>query len=331
MEKISVELIGKVLDEDIFSEFDVLLLSKGTILTEKNILLLKKNYYKNIKVSENLSFKNLYLKNIKHIEHLFSYLEKTKSIDMEEWFLNQQIVSFVQKDGSPFFEQMYEIQSKHSFYAHSANVGIIAFFLGKLLRYSYSNKLILWQMGILHDIGKLKLNSDLLSKREEELTEEELHEYRQHPDFGWSILRKVKGINAAILNSARCHHERIDGSGYPNKIKVEYLPVMVQIISVANKIDNFITANGNPFDLANILIEETRENKLNPAITIPFVCHTFRKHVGRNVVLNDETKGKIVFVFENEPSQPLVYLSETDTFIDLRKYHKLKIVNFAKL
>lgn len=328
MEKISFELVGKVLEEDVVSELHVLLLAKGTILTEANIRLLKKHYDKKIKVAEDVSFKNLYLKNIKHLEHLFSYLKKTKSIDMEEWFQRDQIVRFVERDSS-FFEQMYEIQTKYSLYSHSANVGLIAFFLGKLIRFSYSDKLLLWQMGVLHDIGKLKLKNELQTKQVKDLTEEELYKYKQHPDFGWNILSEVKGVNAAMLNAVRCHHERIDGSGFPNRLKVTYLPVMVQIVSVANKIDNIITANRNPFDLVNILIEEIRENKLNPAIVNPFVCHTLRKHVGINVVLNDSTKGKIVFVYDHEPSQPLFYLNQTNTFIDLRKYHELKIVDFA--
>ncbi|WNF38615.1 HD domain-containing protein [Bacillaceae bacterium IKA-2] len=328
MEKISFELVGKVLEEDVVSDLDVLLLTKGTILTKANILLLKKQYSKKVKVSEDLSFKNLYLKNIKHIEHLFSFLEKTKSIDMEEWFHHEQIVRFVQKDAS-FIEQMYEIKAQSSLYVHSVNVGLIAFFLGKLLRYSYREKLHIWKMGVLHDIGKLKLDSELLFKQEEELTEEELHEYKQHPNLGLNILSEVKGVNAEIVSATKFHHEQIDGSGYPNKVKVNCLPVTVQIVSVANRIDKIISANRNPFHLVNLLIEETRENKLNPAITIPFVRHTLRKYVGKKIVLNDETKAEIVFIFDHEPTQPLIYLNERKMFIDLRENHKLKIKDFA--
>jgi putative nucleotidyltransferase with HDIG domain len=328
MEEISFELVGKVLEQDIVSEYDVLLLKKGSVLTETNILLLKKHEYKQIKVSEDRSFQKLYTKNIESIEKLFSNPLKIEEMEIKDWFnQDKQLVRSIQRDDS-FLEQMYKVNAEPTLYRHSANVGLIAFFLGKLLRYSFNNKVLLWQMGVLHDIGKLKLSNELISKQES-LTVEEFHEYKQHPELGWEILREVKGVNAQILNAARHHHERIDGSGYPKGLKVKYLPVMVQIISVANEIDKILMAGGNLFDLINRLVEDTRRNKLNPAIVIPFVRHLLRKHVGEQVVLSDETKGEIVFVFDHEPSQPLLYLNDSDTFLDLRTDHNKQIVNFA--
>lgn len=329
MEEISFDLVGKVLEQDIVSDLDVLLLKKGTILTETNILTLKKHNYKKVKVSEDQSFKKIYLKNISSIKQLFSDLEKIKEIDLREWFdQERKIVNFAQKDAF-FLEEMYLIKVEDSLHRHSANVGLIAFFLGRLLRYSYKNKLLLWQMGILHDIGKLKLNSELLNKSFEQLFETELIEYKQHPEIGADLLKKLKGVNALMLNAARHHHEQLDGSGFPKGINVKYIPVMVQIISVANKIDQLLSKNENKFDLIYRLIEETRENKLSPAIVIPFARNFFRQHIGKKIVLNDETIAEIVFIFDHEPSQPLIYLTENDEFIDLRKNSQLKIGNFV--
>lgn len=329
MEEISFDLVGKVLEQDIVSEYDILLLKKGTILTETNILLLKKHNYKKVQVSEDRSFESLYLKSIKRIEQLFTDVEKKKEIDIKKWFEKEdKIVRIVQKDSS-FLDLMYQIKAEPTLSRHSVNVGLIAFYLGRLLRYSYKNKLLLWQMGVLHDIGKIKISDELQNKREDELTDKDLREYKRHPEYGWDILKQLKGTNMLMLNGARHHHERIDGSGYPKGIKVKYLPIMVQIISVANYIDKILVTDRNTFNLINLLIEETRESKLNPAIVIPFVRHLLRKHVGKKVLLNDDTICEIMFIFDHEPSQPLVYLIETDTFIDLRKYHKLKIVDFA--
>lgn len=329
MEEISFELVGKILEEDIVSEFDLLLLKKGAILTETNILLLKKHNYKKVNVSENISFINLYLKHINHIEYLFTNLETEKEINMQFWFEEDQKIVYAVQKNDFFLDQMYKIKSDPTLFRHSANVGLLSFFLGKLLRYSYKNKLLLWKIGLLHDIGKLKLRRELLTKPEKELTEEEFHEYKRHTETGWSILNEVKGVNATMLNAARSHHERIDGSGYPRGLKIKYLPIMVQIVSIANKIDKILMANGNIFYLVNTLIEETRENKLNPAIVIPFVRHILRRNIGKKVVLNDKTTAEILFIFDFEPSQPLLYLLETDTFIDLRKHHKLKMVDFV--
>ncbi len=329
MEEISFDLVGKVLEEDIYSNLDILLLKKGTVLSEINILLLKKHRYKKVRVSEDLSFRSLYLQNIQHIEELFSDLVNNKKLDIREWFEKKKnLARIVQKDVS-VIEKMYTIEADSTIFRHSSNVGLLAFYLGKLLRYSFKNKILLWQMGVLHDIGKLQINSNLLTKKNEDFTEEELHEYKKHPELGWTILKEVKGINALILNAARHHHENIDGSGYPKGIKVKYLPVMVQIITVANKIDKILLNKGNMITLLNELIEETRNNQLNPAIVVPFVRHMLRKHVGEQVVLSDGSIAELVFIYENEPSQPLLYVNANDTFVDLRKYHKLKIVDFA--
>lgn len=329
MEDISFDLVGKVLEQDIVSELGVLLLKKGSIITETHVLLLQKHNYKKVKVSENRSFKGIYLKYVQNIEQLFSNIETLKDESIHKWFEdNQNIARAVQKENA-FFEQMYLIEGKQSLYRHSGNVGLLAFYLGKLLRYSYKNKQLLWKMGVLHDIGKLKLNMEMNNKDVNDLTAEELEQYKQHPELGAALLKELKGVNAMMINGARFHHERIDGSGFPKGVNVKYIPVMVQIISVANKIDHILREKGNIFTLVNILIDETRENKLSPAVVNPLVRHLLRKYVGRKVLLSDESKGEIAFIFDNEPSQPLIYLKETDHFIDLRKHHQLKIVNFG--
>ncbi|RXI99832.1 HD domain-containing protein [Anaerobacillus alkaliphilus] len=322
MEEISFELVGKVLEQDITSDLNILLLKKGTVLTETNILLLKKHNYKAVKVSEDGSFKTLYLRHLKQVEDLFTDFHTSR-----EWFDKEEyIVRKVQRDVF-YLEELYLFEDKSNLYRHSANVGLLAFFLGKLLRYSYKNKLLLWQMGLLHDIGKLKLKVDIVNKKVEELTVEEFQEYRQHPEFGWNLLKGMNGVNVMMLNAARHHHEHIDGSGFPKGINVKYLPVMVQIITVANKIDHVMSTNTNIFNLLNELMEEVRGNKLNPAIVVPFVKYLLRSQLGRKVLLNDGTKCEIVYIFEQEPSQPLLSIEDENSYLDLRKHHKLKIVS----
>ncbi|MCT8139417.1 HD domain-containing protein [Anaerobacillus sp. CMMVII] len=313
MEEISFDLVGKVLEEDIVSDLNILLLKKGSVLTETNILLLKKHNYKKVNVSEDVSFSGIYLKFVQQIEQLFTEINELKDIDITEWFEeNQRIISEVQPVAS-FIDQLYQMKTEHTLPRHSANVGLLAFYIGKLLRYSMKNKIILWQMGVVHDIGKVKVPSKMIT----------------HPEIGWSMLKEVKGVNAQMLNAARQHHECIDGSGYPKGVNIKYLSVMVQIISVANTINNFLVKNENIFSLINYLIDETKKNKLNPAIIIPFVRHILGNSVGKHVMLNDKTVAEIVFIHENEPSQPLVHIKNTDVYVDLRKDHLLEIIAFA--
>ena len=329
MEEISLKLVGKVLEQDIVSDQDVLLLKKGKILTEANILLLQKHRYKKIKVSEDLSFKKLYSQFLEKLEQLMNSIEEGKELDLQKWFEQEERIARKVHHDVSVISQMYELNAEPTLYRHSTHVGLIAFYLGKLLRFSYKNKLLLWEMGVLHDIGKLKLDQQLRNKHEGELTGKDLRQYKKHPELGWAILNELKKMNVMMLNSSRYHHEKLDGSGFPKGIKVKYISVMVQIVSVANFIDNEFSRHGNLFTLVNKLVEETKNNKLSPAIITPFIRSFMRNQVGKKVLLSNALVGEIVFIFDNEPSQPLLYIVDTDKFIDLRKHIKIKIIEFV--
>ena len=329
IDNISFDLVGKVLEQDIVSETNVLLLKKGTILTYSHVELLRKHHYKKVKVSENKTFEDLYITHINQIQELYTNFENINNISIRQWFKGaQKIVSFVQKDPS-ILEKMYSIDNSHTIFRHSANVGLIAFYLGKLLRLPYKNKLQLWQMGVLHDIGKMKLDKEIVDNAEK-LTEKQLAEYNKHPEYSWSILKEIPDINVKILNAVRNHQERIDGSGYPRGLTVKYIHVTVQMISVADRIDELMSqSKNNLFDIVYQLREETLQNKLSPAVVLPFIRHTLRKHIGKNVLLNDDSVAEICFIFDYEPTQPLLYNRESHTFVDMRRSYKLKMVEFA--
>lgn len=329
--EISFDLVGKVLEQDIISEFGVLLLKKGAVLTESNIILLRNHDYKNVNVSEIVTFEKLYLKNIEQIKELFTDVNKIKEISIENWFEeNAKFFQFILKNPS-LTEEIYNINNvEDSLFRHSANVGIIAVILGKILGYSNKNLKLLWKMGVFHDIGKMKLSEELLHNQDN-LEENEMSEYKKHAYYGWNILREVNDIDVNILNAVKQHHEKIDGTGYPKGLKVDEIPLLVQMISVANLVDKLSNSQGKTsiFQVMNYLINETQQNKLNPAIVVPFVRYKYYHYVGKEIILSDARLAKIIFIHDNEPSQPLVHVEESDEYIDLRKFHNLKIVDFS--
>ncbi len=89
--------------------------------------------------------------------------------------------------------------------------------------------------GLLHDIGKLGIPTDIL-KKPGALTAEELRVVRKYPENTRKILEKVNGLQT-IREYAYCHHERYDGKGYPRGLKAEEIPYESQIISVADAFD----------------------------------------------------------------------------------------------
>ena len=90
-------------------------------------------------------------------------------------------------------------------------------------------------MGLLHDIGKIGVRDEIINKTEK-LTDEEFLVIKNHPIIGYNILKNMTEI-PFIENAARWHHERYDGSGYPDGLKGEEIPEYARVICIADAYD----------------------------------------------------------------------------------------------
>ena len=89
---------------------------------------------------------------------------------------------------------------------------------------------------LLHDIGKIGIPDTILHKPAP-LTGDEWTVMRRHPDIGRQILTQVGGIFQHLAPIVVAHHERWDGTGYPNKLAGEAIPLIARIITVVNSYD----------------------------------------------------------------------------------------------
>ena len=89
---------------------------------------------------------------------------------------------------------------------------------------------------LLFDIGKLKIDDAVLNKREQ-LTDEEFRQVNRHVDYGMEILKSVKGVNPDVANIVLTHHERFDGSGYPNGLAGLKIPVYGRMAAIIDCYD----------------------------------------------------------------------------------------------
>ncbi|MHC4126268.1 MAG: HD domain-containing phosphohydrolase [Planctomycetota bacterium] len=89
--------------------------------------------------------------------------------------------------------------------------------------------------GVLHDIGKMGIDEAILHKTGK-LTERELKRIKTHPLVGAGILNEIKQMHD-IVPGVLCHHERIDGHGYPHGLKGEQIPMIGKIIKLADSFD----------------------------------------------------------------------------------------------
>lgn len=118
---------------------------------------------------------------------------------------------------------------------HSERVAKYSKIIANELRWSKQEQENLYNMALLHDIGKIGVPDAILNKHGK-LTEEEFPLMRKHPIIGGEILKDFT-IISDVSTGAYYHHERYDGKGYPVGLKGEEIPIEARIIGIADSID----------------------------------------------------------------------------------------------
>jgi len=119
------------------------------------------------------------------------------------------------------------------------NMEKVARKMGKRLEFNDEMLDKLQTLVSIHDIGKITIDTELLNK-EEPLTEEEWEIIRKHPEMGYRIAMASLEL-AAISDYILSHHERWDGTGYPDGLKYDEIPVLSRIVSIIDSYDAMIT------------------------------------------------------------------------------------------
>ncbi len=118
---------------------------------------------------------------------------------------------------------------------HMERVGTIAAKMGRHMGMGEREVELLYRAGALHDIGKIGTPDHVLNKPSA-LTEAEWEGIRLHPVVGANILAPISAL-ADVCHPVRCHHERWDGSGYPDKLGGSDIPVQARILAIADVCD----------------------------------------------------------------------------------------------
>ncbi|MBE5828541.1 MAG: HD-GYP domain-containing protein [Butyrivibrio sp.] len=118
---------------------------------------------------------------------------------------------------------------------HSSRVAEYAKEIAKRMGKSEKEQEEIYELGLLHDIGKIGVSEEIINK-EGRLTDEEFDEIKKHTLTGWEILKTITEI-PWLSKGARWHHERYDGNGYPDGLKGKEIPEEARIICLADSYD----------------------------------------------------------------------------------------------
>lgn len=211
-------------------------------------------------------------------------------------------------------------------YQHCLRVSILATMIGKWMGYNKEMLQELATSALMFDIGKMKIPDFIMNKPD--LTEDEFEVIKKHAQLGYSVLMKTKGITNNMKYSALQHHERLDGSGYPLRLKSGQIHEFAKIIMVCDIFDAMISDRPyrkrlSPFQAAEYLSWQSGET-LDSKICYILISNLSEFYVGKRVRLSSDEVGRIIYVDVNFPTRPVVAL-DSGVIRDLVKEKHLQI------
>lgn len=274
------------------------------------------------------NFQEQHNENIKAIKSTLHDISSGKSLDYEK--VNEVSESIFDKinENRDIVGCLNQIQSVDDYtYTHSVNVSLICMLIGKWMKFGPVMIKDILQAGLLHDIGKSKVPSEII-KKPGALSSEEFAEIKKHPIYSYRILENVPGISKDICMGVLMHHEREDGSGYPVGAKSEQIHPFAKIIAVADIYDAMTSERTYKEKQAPFKVFELMERHsfgvLDINVMNAFLSNIAAYYIGDFVRLSNGVIGEIIYINPRQVSRPLIRTGKE--YIDLTQYSELSIL-----
>jgi len=319
--------IGDILGKTIFSSSGRVLLGKGVRLTSLFIAKLRGMGISIIYIEDD-RFDDVIVEDVISEEHrrdAMEILEKsTRAVrlgkNIDSFQLKKVINNIVQEIlfKKDILVNMMDMRSKdNQMFAHSVNVCVLSTVLGKALLLDPEKLETLAIGAILHDIGKVQLDPKLFNS-DSDLTPEERELFKTHTTLGFEELKKRKDLNLIIAHIAFQHHEQMNGSGYPRRLKEGEIHPLAQMVAIADFYDKFTSDHSAE---KRIMPHEACEILMGLAGTLyPLeMIRQFLKNIaayptGVTVRLNTGEIGVVVDQNLSMPARPVVRVFDESEF-----------------
>lgn len=171
------------------------------------------------------------------LQNTFEKITKSSTVEIDD--LRKPIENMITEilNNEKILVSLNDINSKDDYtLSHSVSTTVYSLLMAKRLNYSHVLMEKLAEGVLLHDIGKILIDSKILLK-EGTLTESEYEKIKEHPVLGYNLLRTNSFLSEASRIIALTHHERIDGLGYPYGLSNKELTEFSKISSIADVYD----------------------------------------------------------------------------------------------
>jgi HD-GYP domain-containing protein (c-di-GMP phosphodiesterase class II) len=259
------------------------------------------------------------------IENIIKDTGKIPISDVEDILLPTIIEATQNRNIYKLFAELKEAGDYR--FKHSIGVAYIAVLLGRSLQLDEKEIAQLTTAASLCDIGSIKLPSSLLHNTSE-LDPDEFELMKQHTVMGSELLRE-SNLDPSSSLVALQHHERDDGSGYPEKLIGTQIHMFSKIVALA---DVYVAMTSErpqrpalPFyKVIHILYGDIIQKRFDSRIGLTFLNLLMTAQVGNDVILSNGKKATIVLIHANDPSSPLISLE--GEFIDLSRTNSIQIM-----
>lgn len=208
-------------------------------------------------------------------------------------------------------------------FSHSISTSVYALLMGRALHYSDKQMQELSIGAVLHDIGKILIDTDATFESRK-LTDEEFEIIKLHTVSGYEALKEVTSISEASKQIILQHHERLDGSGYPDGIMGYEASEYAKIVSIADVYDALTTDRVYrkkwPTNKAIDYLIENGGTKFDPDLVRIFIQQVAVYPNGSLVRLSDGMIGIVEQQNQNAPLRPIIRVIENKNGEKIKPY-----------
>ena len=223
-----------------------------------------------------------------HVQDLFTKQE-IRPVVTEAKNLVEEMVHFVSADIAAVSSLMRLSAHDYYTYNHCVDVAVYSIVLAKKLFGEDKNILMAAGLGgLLHDIGKRKIDLNIINKTSA-LTPQEWDEIKRHPTYGRDYLSGIASIPAEARRVVYEHHENFDGTGYPTGLRADDISKVARVVTIADVFDALTTNRAyhkaiTPAEALNTMFG------MQPGKFDPQIFRAFNKNFDKraNLMLTDE-------------------------------------------
>lgn len=266
---------------------------------------------------------------IVYVKTIINQLAVGDALDYETINQLSDLIYDLSNQGSDVIRYLNSLKLADEYtYTHCINVALYSLFIGRWMNLSNEKLKEIVQAGLLHDIGKLKIEESVL-KKPGGLTNSEFCEIKKHTIYGHDLINNCNNIVINVKDAILMHHERIDGSGYPFGLLYKDIPLYAKIVSVADVFDamtsNRVYKRGTtPFKAFQMFLNEGLE-LFDTTVLITMMENLSAYYIGMNVMLDTGEMGEIIYISPKHVLSPIIKVN--DEFIDFSSEDISRIVN----